>query len=570
MSLEPRPAAPPGRSATRGRTVFAALAGVLAAASGVLAGELGAALMSPSLSPVSAVGGAVVDFAPPAAKDWAIQAFGTGDKAFLVTVIAIVLALLGAAAGLLELRRAGLGVGLAGLIGLVGLAAVATRSLSSAPAWVCALIAGAVAMSLVRWLVGRLRREATAGTAHDAAGALPASMEPSASVESPASVEPPRSAEFPTSARPTGPVPEGWGTARFPRRGFLRAFAGTAVVVALGGAVTAVVRGASLAAAAAREALRLPTPADPAPAIPTGAEVGVHGVSPLVTANPDFYRIDTAFVVPSVDATGWRLAVTGLVDHPLTITWQELLAQPLVERYVTLTCVSNEVGGTLIGNARWLGWPVRELLARAQPQSGADMVLSRSVDGFTAGTPLEALTDPGRDALLAVAMNGEPLPPEHGFPVRLVVPGLYGYVSATKWVTELKVTTFAADTAYWSTRGWSEKGPVKTASRIDVPRRGTRVAAGDVTVAGVAWAQHRGIALVEVKVDDGAWQPARLGTGISRDTWYQWAASVRLAPGQHRVAVRATDGDGQVQTPNVAPPAPDGATGYDIIELEAT
>jgi hypothetical protein len=296
----------------------------------------------------------------------------------------------------------------------------------------------------------------------------------------------------------------------------------------------------------------------------------VAGLTPPVTPNRDFYRIDTALAVPSVDPGGWRLEVAGLVGQPVTITWAELLAQPLIERHVTLACVSNPIGGDLVGNALWLGWPVRELLARARPRPEADMVLSRSVDGFTAGTPLEALTDTGRDALLAIGMNGEPLPPEHGFPVRLVVPGLYGYVSATKWVTRLTVTTFAADTAYWTTRGWSARGPVKTASRIDVPRPGARVPAGEVTVAGVAWAQHRGISAVEVRADDGAWQPARLGTGISRDTWYQWMARISLAPGSHRIAVRATDGGGAVQTASVAPPAPDGATGHHTIMIEVT
>ncbi|GAB3274816.1 molybdopterin-dependent oxidoreductase [Sinomonas notoginsengisoli] len=534
------------RSPRRSRDAFAALAGVLAAGAGVLAGEVSAALLSPSLSPVSAVGGAVVDFAPAAAKDWAIQTFGTGDKAFLVTVIGLALALLGAAAGVLELRRGGLGAALAGAVGLVGLGAVATRSLSSPAAWASALLAGIVAMSLVRWLIGRLRREAT----------MPGDMDERDAARSP--------------ARVTSPGPVGSGSGALARRGFLRALTGTAAAVALGAVVAGVMRGTALAASAAREALRFPAPKDPAPPIPDGVEVAAPGVSPLVTPNADFYRIDTAFVVPSVDPNGWHLDVTGMVEQPVRITWAELLAQPLVERYVTLTCVSNEVGGNLVGNARWLGWPIRELLARARPRAGADMVLSRSVDGFTAGTPLDALTDPARDALLAVAMNGEPLPPEHGFPVRLVVPGLYGYVSATKWVTELKVTTFAADKAYWSTRGWSEKGPIKTASRIDVPRRGTRVPAGDVTVAGVAWAQHRGISRVEVRVDDGAWSPARLGAGISRDTWYQWAASVRLAGGHHRIAVRAVDGDGQIQSADTTPPAPDGATGYDTIDVEAT
>jgi hypothetical protein len=197
------------------------------------------------------------------------------------------------------------------------------------------------------------------------------------------------------------------------------------------------------------------------------------------------------------------------------------------------------------------------------------MVLSRSVDGFTASTPLEVLSDPGTDAILAIGMNGEPLPPEHGFPVRMIVPGLYGFVSATKWVTELKVTTFAADSAYWSTRGWSQRGPIKTASRIDAPRDGAKVAAGDVMVGGVAWAQHRGVSRVEVMVDNGSWLPATLGTGISRDTWYQWSAKVQLAPGRHQISVRATDGTGAVQTSEVAPPAPDGATGYHSIRVDA-
>ncbi|GAB4098809.1 hypothetical protein GCM10028789_09720 [Sinomonas halotolerans] len=500
------------------------MAGAAAAAAGVLAGELGAGLVSPSLSPVSAVGGAVVDLAPSAAKDWAIAAFGTADKLFLVSVIAAAVVALGAVAGLLELRRRGAGAWLAAGIGAVGLAAVATRAQATPAAWLCALAAGAVAAGLVRWLVARLRPAAPPAVAASA----------------------------------------------LDRRRFFRALAGTAGAIALGGALTAVVRGASLAVTAARDALRLPVPADPAPPVPSAAELRVSGITPLVTPNRDFYRIDTALVVPSVDPGRWRLTVTGKVEEPVTLTWDELLAAPLVERHITLACVSNPVGGDLVGNARWLGWPVRELLARSRPKDGADMVLSRSVDGFTAGTPLEVLTDEGTDALLAVGMNGEPLPPEHGFPVRLVVPGLYGYVSATKWVTELRVTSFAEEKAYWSTRGWSERGPVKTASRIDVPRRGARVPAGVLAVGGVAWAQHRGISAVQVRADDGEWQPARLGTGISRDTWYQWAAEVTLAPGTHRLSVRAVDGTGEVQTGQAAPPAPDGATGHHTITIEAT
>jgi DMSO/TMAO reductase YedYZ molybdopterin-dependent catalytic subunit len=500
---------------------WAALAGALSAIAGVLAGELLAGLASPSLSPVSAVGGAVVDLAPPPAKEWAIQTFGTNDKTFLIVVISIVLLGLGAVAGLLELRRTGAGAATVVVIGVVGIAAVATRSLSNTLAIVCAVIAAAVSVALIRWLVRLIRDE-----------------------------------ERPDERAMS-------------RRRFLRAMAGSAVVVALGAAVTAVVRGTNLAVSAAREALRLPTPSSAAPPIPAGATVSTAAVTPLITPNTDFYRIDTALVVPSVDPAGWKLDVTGMVEQPVTLTWQELLGKPLIERYVTIACVSNPVGGNLIGNARWLGWPLHELIAQAKPKAGADMVLSRSVDGFTAGTPLEVLSDPGTDAILAIGMNGEPLPPEHGFPVRMIVPGLYGFVSATKWVTELKVTTFAADSAYWSTRGWSERGPIKTASRIDAPRDGAKVTAGDVTVGGVAWAQHRGISRVEVMVDNGAWQPATLGTGISRDTWYQWSAKVQLARGRHQIWVRATDGSGAVQIAQVAPPAPDGATGYHSIGVDA-
>ena len=297
-------------------------------------------------------------------------------------------------------------------------------------------------------------------------------------------------------------------------RSFLQALTVTAAASVIGGTAAAIWRGAAIAVSEARGRLTLPAAASPAPAIPAGAEAGVEGIAALVTPNPDFYRIDTALSVPSVNPDQWTLKVTGMVDREVSLSFAELLAKPLVERHITIACVSNGVGGDLIGNARWLGWPVRELLAQARPQPGADMVLSRSADGWTAGTPLEVLTE-DRDALLAVGMNAEPLPLEHGFPVRLVVPGLYGYVSATKWVTELKVTRFADDAGYWTPRGWSERGPIKTSSRIDVPRSGRPVSAGTVVIAGVAWAQHTGIGKVEVRIDRGPWRDAELASGIS-------------------------------------------------------
>jgi DMSO/TMAO reductase YedYZ molybdopterin-dependent catalytic subunit len=266
-------------------------------------------------------------------------------------------------------------------------------------------------------------------------------------------------------------------------------------------------------------------------------------------------------VPPNVTAEQWNLKVHGLVDKEISIGYNDLIARPQIERSVTLTCVSNPVGGDLAGNARWIGARIDDLLKEAGPNGGADCVLCTSADGFTVTAPLDALTD-GRDALLAVAMNGEVLPIEHGFPVRMVVPGLYGYVSATKWVVDMKVSKFAVETAYWTERGWSDHGPIKTASRIDLPKPDSSVSAGPVTVAGVAWAQHRGIKTVEVQVDNGPWQPAQLAGDASIDTWRQWKYTWNAPGGTHVLRSRATDGTGAVQTSAVQDVAPDGATGY--------
>jgi len=349
------------------------------------------------------------------------------------------------------------------------------------------------------------------------------------------------------------------------RRTLLR---NSVVIAALGAAGT--LAGQALGAAAqltteARRKLHLPAPKRPAGAIPAGADLRVPGLAPYVTPNEDFYRIDTALQVPRIDPAQWSLKVTGMVQREITISFAELLAKPLVEHVITLCCVSNEVGGSLIGNATWLGYPIRDVLTEAGPLPGADMVLSRSQDGFTAGTPLEVLLDRDRGSLLAVGMNGEPLPLEHGFPVRMVVPGLYGYVSATKWVVELKVTTFAEDMGYWTPLGWSARGPIKIASRIDTPRG--NVAAGTVMIAGVAWAQHTGIGRVEVRIDQDAWQDARLAEVTGPDTWRQWAYEWPASPGDHTITVRAYDANGVVQTETVAPPAPDGASGYHSVSL---
>lgn len=507
----------------------AAAAGVVSVAAGVVAGELVAALVSPALSPLTGVGGAVIDAVPPAVKDWAIAVFGTADKVALLVGMGLVIASLAAFAGVLEWRRRFAGFVVIAVFGVAGLVAVLGRAQVTGNAIALPLLAAGTGILVLRWLLSRLRD----WTADDSA------------VERP------------------GPA------AAADRRRFLQALGGGAVVVTAGGVLAAALRGAVSGVSEFRSRLALPSAASPAPPLPAGAELGLDGISPLVTPNRDFYRIDTALTVPAVDPETWVLRVTGMVEREIELDFATLLSKPMTERHVTIACVSNEVGGGLIGNALWLGWPVRELLAMAGTKAGADMVLSRSKDGWTAGTPLEVLTD-DRDALIAVGMNGEPLPLEHGFPVRLIVPGLYGYVSATKWLTELKVTRFADDVGYWTPRGWSERGPIKTSSRIDVPRAGRPVRAGAVAFGGVAWAQHTGIGKVELRVNRGDWQAVELAPGISRDTWYQWRLSLTLTAGQYEIQVRATDLNGVPQIEEPSRVAPDGATGFHTIRVDVT
>ncbi|MGD8193814.1 molybdopterin-dependent oxidoreductase [Herbiconiux sp. P18] len=580
--------------------LWAAAAGIASAAAVLATAEVIAVFAGASTSPLFAVGSLVIDLAPPGVKDLTIQLFGTGDKAALLTILGVLVVALAAVAGLLELRRTPFGVAVLVLVSGVAVVAVTTRSgaggLTGLPT-VVGMIVGAV---LLRMLVTRLRawRDASAPalpagpSAHVAAsptlprrpasdtanprpapaGAPASAAVPAASAAVPApaasSAAPAASAPAPTTrpraSDPLTPVPAPGARARgtVERRSFLVATGVTAVVAVVAGVVARSMNAAASAVSAARAAITLPAAAAPAAPVPAGADLGLDGLAPYITPNADFYRIDTALQVPNVDAATWSLKITGMVEQEVEITWDELLALPLEEHLVTLACVSNEVGGDLIGNARWLGYPIRELLARAKPTAGADMVLGRSIDGFTAGTPLDVLQDADRVGILAVGMNGEPLPVEHGFPVRVVVAGLFGYVSATKWVTELEVTTFADSQGYWTPRGWTALGPVKTESRIDVPRRGAAVASGTVAVAGVAWAQHTGIAKVEVQVDGGAWADARLADTAGIDTWVQWVYEWQATSGDHTIAVRATDLSGYTQTSDEAPPAPDGATGW--------
>ena len=360
----------------------------------------------------------------------------------------------------------------------------------------------------------------------------------------------------PPVASPTG----GGQGGSTPRRQFLVA-AGFSVAAAaigeVGGRSLATRKNVSLA----QSSLRFPKATEPVAPLPRGVNLSVPGISSFITPSSQFYRVDTAILVPQVDPSNWQLRIHGMVAREVTITFDELLHRPLIEDYITLCCVSNPVGGPYIGNAKWLGASLASLIREARPQRGADQLLSTSVDGFTSGTPLQVVLD-GREALLAVAMNGAALPTAHGFPARQVVPGLYGYVSACKWVVDIEVTTFAAAQAYWVPRGWSAMGPIKTESRIDVPTDGSSVKAGKVAVAGVAWAQHKGIEAVEARGDRGPWQEATLATVPGIDTWRQWVWDWDATAGTHLIEARATDKTGYTQTSVVEDVAPNGASGY--------
>jgi DMSO/TMAO reductase YedYZ molybdopterin-dependent catalytic subunit len=502
------------RSVHRSRTVIGAVAGLVAALVALGAAELFAALVRPQASPVVAVGGSVIDASPVWLKDFAIRTFGTNDKPVLVGSILVALLLLSLVTGALAVRRLVIGIAGVAVLGLVGAAAAFTRpdfqALDPLPS-----IVGAVVGTVVLVLVLR-----------------PV-----------------------TESDPTQPLPDE-GRRRVLVVGLWSVAAGV-VAATVGRLVTS--RQGDVTAS--RAAVRLPKPASPATSVPRGTDLAIEGLTPFRTDAKDFYRVDTALVVPQVATEGWTLKVHGMVDREIELTFADLLARDLVERDITLTCVSNEVGGKYAGNARWLGAPLADLLDEAGVHRDADMILSTSRDRMTISTPTAVVMD-GRDALLAVGMNGEPLPPEHGFPCRMVVPGLYGYVSATKWVVDLELTRFADATAYWTDRGWAEKGPIKTMSRIDTPRPFAKPSTGRVAVAGVAWAQHRGVDKVEVRVDGGPWNEARLAEVPSTDTWRQWVWQWDATPGSHTLEVRATDAEGRTQPERRADPYPSGATGW--------
>ncbi|MEI7058027.1 molybdopterin-dependent oxidoreductase [Nocardioides sp. CCNWLW239] len=487
-------------------------AGIAAGVLGLGVAELIAALAG-GASPLLALGDRVIDLTPRWLKEAAVATFGTADKPILLACVALVtLALLGVA-GALAVRRLALGAGMLILLGAVDIAALLADRAGNGTAGIVALVVGlAVGIGALGLLTRPLR--------------------------------------VPDRAPADAEAPEG-----FDRRRFLVSATAVAAAGVAGGV------GAKVVTARRHPATTVAIPAvvSPAAPLPAGAELRIDGLTPHLTPVDDFYRIDIALLTPRVDIADYRLKIHGLVDNPVELTYEDLLAMPLYERRVTICCVSNEVGGDLIGNATWTGVRIRDVLQRAGLDPDADAVKSTGADGITIGTPLEALTD-GRDSLLAIAQDGEPLTRDHGFPVRMVVPGLYGYVSATKWLTDLEVTRFADFRAYWTDRGWSAEGPIKTQCRIDLP--GEEVMPGERTVAGVAWAQHRGVSKVEVRIDDGAWQPATLAAEDSIDTWRQWTFRWDATEGEHRIQARAYDRTGTPQTETEAPPAPDGASGY--------
>jgi DMSO/TMAO reductase YedYZ molybdopterin-dependent catalytic subunit len=531
------------------RALTGATSGLLAAAAALGVAQLVAGVTGPLGSPVVAVGEVAINLTPVPVKDFVIGHVGSHDKQVLVAGILLMLAAFAAVVGMLALRRVGYGLAGLGVFGVLGVAAAITRPNSDAADLVPTLVGVAVAAVALTLLV-------RAGGGRQRAGptSLPGPATPVLDWSAPAPL---------AEARP------GALSARTPdRRRFLALAAGTAAVAAAGG-----LAGQKLLSRfnvdRLRAAIRLPAPARRAPAVTAATQLPIRGITPFFTSDASFYRVDTELVLPQIAPDEWTLRVHGMVDRPLELSFGDLLRRPLTEADITLACVSNQIGGPLAGNARWLGASLSALLREAGVHAGADQILSTSNDGWTAGTPTAVvMSDP--DALLAVGMNGQPLPIAHGFPARMIVPGLFGYASATKWVTDIELTTFAAQRSYWVQRGYSVMGPIKTMSRIDVPKPFQQVHAGRTAVAGVAWAPHRGIERVQVQADGGPWHDAQLAAADGIDTWRQWVWYWDAAPGLHQLQVRATDGTGATQPARRTGIFPNGATGWDSAAVTVT
>ncbi len=503
-------------------------AGALGAIAGIGLSELAAGVLgAPSL--LASIGSFVIDNQPAGAKDVVVALFGTNDKLALEVLIVLIAAAAGASLGVLAVRRSfALSAAGFGLFAIAGfLASLRSPAASPTTSMIVALVAGIAGVQVMSFLL----RTAHAGRAADGS--------------------------------PLAVVRPDWS-----RRGFLIQAGGVAIASTAVGLLGRRLLDGPAPTVGAGQAATLPQPAETA-SIPGGAELAQPGLTPLVMPNDTFYRIDTALITPNVDAATWSLRIHGLVDREITLSYADLAEMPLFEQYVTISCVSNEVGGNLVGNAKWTGVRLRDVLAMAGVQAAATQLVGRSVDGWTAGMPTAWVMDEGREPMIALKMNDEPLPRIHGYPARLIIPGLYGYVSATKWLSELELTTLDGFDGYWIPLGWAKDGPILTQSRIDTPRNGQSVAGGRVPIAGIAWAPDRGITTVEVSIDGGDWQAAKLSAPISKATWVQWLVAWDAPPGsgRHSIEVRATDGTGQVQTTDRTPPAPDGARGHHTINV---
>jgi DMSO/TMAO reductase YedYZ molybdopterin-dependent catalytic subunit len=499
----------------------AALVGLLSVAAGLGAGHLVGGLVSPTSSPFLAVGGTAIDLTPTWLKDFAVRTFGTYDKLVLLLSMAVVIALTGVVAGLLSRRSR-----MPGLVLIVVLGAVAAGAVMTRP--------NAGVLDVLAALAALIASSATFAVLHGwglASGAQAAD----------------------TAAA---------GVSRRKLLAGSAAVAAGAGIAAAGGQLLAERGGVE----ASRAAVGRIVPTLAAPPIPAGADFVADGSPTFITPNRDFYRVDVNLTLPRLRAEDWRLRIHGMVDRELTLDWADLTSRPLVERTVTMTCVSNEVGGPYISTSNFTGVLLADVLQEAGVQRGADQVFTTSVDGWTCGSPTAVLADPGRQAMLVIGMNSEPLPIEHGFPVRMLVPGLYGFVSATKWITDMELTTFDAKRAYWLQRGWAQRAPIKTTSRIDSPGSFERVSR-DTPITGVAWAQTRGIEKVEVRVDRGEWRPAELSIEVNVDTWRMFRLPGRWEPGNHVAEVRATDKTGYTQTVDRAAPIPDGASGWHSVQF---
>jgi DMSO/TMAO reductase YedYZ molybdopterin-dependent catalytic subunit len=586
---------------------WGALCGLLAAGLAMGIAQLIAGLTVPAASPVIDVGSVAINHTPLPVKVWATSTFGTNDKNVLLTGVFVVVFLYAMLVGVLAARRLAWGFAGLAVFACIGIAAAVTRH-GASPGYAAPTVIGALAGAFALQRLIKAAELMTGPTVVETgprgargsgrAGALPPIVfggpssragEPDDAAER-ADEDELRAPDLPRGGRGPGEVDPGPVAGRtVPARGPAREGPGGPVVTASADRRTFLVTaGVTVAAAAigevagrsfatrknvsaAQAAVRFPKAAVPAPPLPAGVNLRVPGISPFITPNGQFYRVDTALIVPQVDPKGWQLRIHGMVSRELQVTFDQLLHRPLIEDYITLCCVSNPVGGPYIGNAKWLGASLSSLIRAAGPLRGAEQLFCTSVDGFTSGVPIATVLDADRDSLVAVAMNGAALPTEHGFPARLVVPGLYGYVSACKWVVDIEVTTWAGAAAYWYQEGWAQQAPIKTESRIDVPAPGSQVKAGKVSVAGVAWAQHKGIEAVEVRVDGGPWHEATLAAVPELDTWRQWVWEWdATVVGPHMIEARATDKTGYTQTAVQAPEAPNGASGYPLSPISVS